>query len=233
METVGTDPPQWLPLDPAALAVIAIVHSGMIRAALARSAAAIACRVLSAEELVQFASAVTKKRRAELLAGRLAAKVACLCVRSAAGRPLPRLTDLSVHRNASGRPECIAPDRETQQVSIAHSGDFAVAIATPDNAVVGIDVEPAGKRLDFLLDGYFHPLEQLQLESDSDACRRWTIREAWAKLTGRGVEADLATVATLQAGGRCWLTVPAHETDRGIIAAASTARLTFAVAIRR
>lgn len=233
METRGTDPALRLSVDPAALAVITLVHAGAIRAGIARNAAGIAHHVLSFEELGQFATAVTKKRRAELLAGRLAAKIACLCVRSVTGLPLPRLIELTVQRNASGRPECIAPDRATQQVSIAHSGDFAVAIATPDNAVVGIDVEPAGKHLDFLLDGYCHPLERLQLQNDADACRRWTIREAWAKLTGRGVAADLANVATLHAGGSCWLTVPSQQPDRGLIAAASTTRLTFAIAIRR
>jgi phosphopantetheinyl transferase len=232
METRRANAPRPVALEPGALAVVALVHSNLVRAA-EHATPSLAEMILSAEELEQFAKAVTKKRRIELLAGRLAAKSACLWILAAEGKPVPRLREITVRRNRFGRPECVTPGGTTQQVSIAHSGDLAVAISTPDDALVGIDIEPAGKRLDAALDGYFHPTERAQLEGDADACRRWTIRETWAKLTGRGVAADLGRLATVSAERRWWLALPQGDDARAVVAAASTARLTIAVAIGR
>lgn len=89
------------------------------------------------------------------------------------------------------------------------------------------------RNLDVGLDGLFHPLERLQINRQSDARRCWTVREAWGKLTSRGVAADLDRLATVRAAGQWWLAVPKTIACAAIVGAGENGSVAIAVAIRR
>lgn len=212
-------------------AILALVSTSRIRSAIATHADALGRLVLSRQERDLFTKAVTMKRKAELLAGRLAAKIVCMAVRG--GGNLPPLDSIDVRRDPGGAPLCVWPDGTTQHVSIAHGGAYAMALSAIDDAPCGIDVEPVTRRLDVGIDGLFHPIERLQISRDSDARLCWTVREAWGKLTGRGVAADFDRVATVRAAGAWWLALRKPIPCSALVGAGENASVTIAVAVRR
>lgn len=141
--------------------------------------AARAERLLCASERVTFSHCRCSKRRAEYLAGRVAAKRAAA---RALGRTDP--TELEIVKLASGAP---ALTRHPElRVSIAHSARFALAMVS--NHPIGIDLERENQRTQALVSWFFHELELKQL-----SCKRgphwhalvnllWTRKEAAAKL---------------------------------------------------
>ena len=86
--------------------------------------------------------------------------------------------------------------------SVSHSGDI-VAIAI-DSAEVGCDVEriPTDNRLK-IADRFFHPNERGYVNASADKnrafCRVWTRKEAYLKMTGEGIAADLTAFDTTSA----------------------------------
>lgn len=211
----------------AEIGTIAMVNIARIRDLMRADANRLAQLILSMKERELLARAVTMKRKAELLAGRLAAKCVCLVARDSA-LPLP---SLDVSREPGGAPFCLWPDGTTQHVSIAHNEAFAVAFSSSDGVPCGIDLEASSREL--RTDDYFHPVERAQLRRRSDARRCWTVREAWAKLTARGVAEDLERVATVQVGGTWHLCVPHAANTAVMVAAAENVAIAIAVAIRR
>lgn len=83
--------------------------------------------------------------------------------------------------------------------SVSHSGDI-VAIAVDDREI-GMDVEglPAEDRLK-IADRFYHPREREYVHGAEDEmrafCRIWTRKEAYLKMTGEGISADLTAFDT-------------------------------------
>lgn len=211
----------------AEIGTIAMVNIARMRNAMRADANRVAQLLLSSNERELFARAVTMKRKSELLAGRLAAKCVCMAVRHSA-LPLPLL---DVRREPGAAPFCLWPDGTRQHVSIAHNEAFALALASSADVPCGIDLEASSRELS--IEDYFHPIELAQLRRRSDARRCWTLREAWGKLTARGVAEDLERVATVQIGGAWHLCVPHGPGTVATVAAAENVSLAIAVAIGR
>lgn len=209
---------------------VALVRVAPMRRGLETCAQELVRMLLSPSERLLFERAVTVKRKAELLAGRLAAKIVCLALRGDAALSFDAL---DVRYAPTGAPLCAWPDGTTQHVSIAHAGAYAIALATVDGAACGIDVEPAAKQLDVGLDGLLHPLECSRIASPADARRCWTVREAWGKLTTRGVAAGFDDLTTMRVAGAWWLLLPAPDAADAVVAAGENGGLAIAFAIRR
>ena len=83
--------------------------------------------------------------------------------------------------------------------SVSHSGDI-VAIAVDDKEI-GMDVEelPAEDRLK-IADRFYHPREREVVHAAEEEarafCRIWTRKEAYLKMTGEGISADLTAFDT-------------------------------------
>ena len=88
-------------------------------------------------------------------------------------------------------------------VSLTHTNGAVIAAASPDAARVGVDVERLDRtvRAEALARRYFAPAEADALESLPPGCRRgaflrtWTLKEAWGKATGMGVQRALPLIS--------------------------------------
>jgi len=91
----------------------------------------------------------------------------------------------------SGRPIVRNADCErVPSISIAHSGGW-VAVAASNAGAIGIDIEAHRPRRNFsgIAAAAFGPDEQLLAAADGDTTfyRIWTLREAMAKASGKGI----------------------------------------------
>ncbi len=154
--------------------------------------------VLSAEERLDWkALTVPQPRRDEWLIGRIAIKEAARTwIESVYGvRLLP--ADVVVRVAEGGKPYVCGQGLETigemPEVSMAHVGGEAVAIAAPPDTPVGIDLDTAGRiATDDLLAAGFSATEQaILIASDTAAPLRvllaWCAKEAAAKWVGTGL----------------------------------------------
>jgi 4'-phosphopantetheinyl transferase len=97
------------------------------------------------------------------------------------------------------------PGRPTQsqyppewRLSLSHSNGTA-ACATSLQGEVGLDIEPFRRRLNWqkVVQRWFSPVEQEWLLAQNDALeflKVWTLKEAWLKVTGRGIAGNLQTL---------------------------------------
>jgi len=132
---------------------------------------------LSAREEAVHAAFRMEKRRAEWLAGRLAAKT----LLAAPGEPP---ASLEIGMDQYGRPCCGG-----RLVSISHSNGWALAAAKPGCAFLGADLELVEERHHAWYSDYFHPTE-LPSPDPSEGTRLWTVKEALMKALGLGLMAD-------------------------------------------
>lgn len=133
---------------------------------------------LSAREAGVHSAFRMEKRRAEWLAGRLAAK-------ELASRALglaPSACEIAMDK--LGRPCC-----GELLVSISHSSGWALAAAKPGSRFLGADLEKIEPRHPAWYRDYFHPSE-LPQPDPSEATRLWTLKEALLKALGLGLMAD-------------------------------------------
>lgn len=154
---------------------------------------------LSAKEAAVYGAFRMEKRRAEWLAGRLAAK--SLLAPALGLRP----AECEIGMDRLGRPCC----GETL-VSISHSGGWALAAVKPGSAFLGADLEKVEERHQAWYSDYFHPSE-LPNPDPSEATRLWTVKEAVLKALGLGLMADPLNV---RAGERVMLSGKALERHR-------------------
>lgn len=132
---------------------------------------------LSPREEAVHAAFRIEKRRAEWLAGRLAAK----SLLAVAGEPQ---ASLEIGMDSLGRPCCGG-----RLVSISHSNGWALAAAKPGCSFLGVDLELVEERHPAWYSDYFHPTE-LQAPDPSEGTRLWTVKEALMKALGLGLMAD-------------------------------------------
>lgn len=163
------------------------------------------------------------KRLREFLAGRLAARSALQC----AGAPMP-----TIGRDGT-RPVWPAGFA----ASISHGGDFAVAVATADEAAIGIDLEPliAAHRLPALRNVFDEPDWQ-SFAGKTDlrrATRGWTAKEAaWKCFSARSLTPTMRAIelGDLDAGTTTAAWYDGHRTHRLHLRCADDATGAFAVA---
>ncbi len=148
---------------------------------------------LSPSEALLYSAFKIEKRRAEWLAGRLAAKHLLAITDGAAD-----LDTYEITPDPLGRPSC-----GQRLLSISHSGGWALAAFRPRGAVfLGADIEKIEPRHPAWYRDYFHPDElcpkgAAQAEPDPGlATRAWTIKEALLKALGLGLMADPLAVKT-------------------------------------
>ncbi|GAA96409.1 uncharacterized protein L969DRAFT_95738 [Mixia osmundae IAM 14324] len=155
------------------------------------------------------------------------------------GRLLPRYIisqetrcafgDVQIEYSALGRPYCVS-SQVPIDFNVSHDHDWVVmACATayaliagwPDRGIVGIDIMqnilPFGSHTSELVDTLAPQLssdEQNRLRSSASveaALSIWTLKEAYAKLTGQGLRMDMRRCSfdTPSPGGRCTM----HSSD--------------------
>jgi phosphopantetheinyl transferase (holo-ACP synthase) len=169
--------------------------------------AAMAITVLGATERKKWNILCTDKRRLEFLAGRIAAKLAINACRVRAGYPWLhwRGMDISAHQN--GAPRCHCSDGLVHHVSISHCRSMAMACALIDNAQVGVDIEDAHSAVRPHPE-MFHPAELHQIETSNAARRRWTVKEACGKLSGKGILSYTQDLYIIEYQDRVWAIMP-------------------------
>lgn len=97
--------------------------------------------------------------------------------------------EFRVKKDEFGKP-CGYYRHRTVPVSLAHSRD-RIACVISEGGEVGVDLEPAGRRVpEGLRDRMLHPDEAGLLE-EVDTIRIWTLKEALAKLEGRGLRNNM------------------------------------------
>lgn len=115
------------------------------------------------------------------------------------------IAGLMILRETGGRPLVFGAHEKpyladgSLYFSVSHSGDI-VAIAVADTEI-GLDVEryPDPDRLR-IADRFYHPRERLAVEGAGDRVSAftciWTRKEAYLKMTGEGISADLSAFDT-------------------------------------
>lgn len=199
------------------------------RRALAESfrAAALLLCVLSCVPAARAQQTVTSAT----LGGRLAAKLCAGLYRESVGLPRQRWEDVEVYPRDDSRPFCIHADGLAHPVSISHSGGWAAALVSSSAAGVGLDIEASSFAADTLHE-MFGPAEVAQILGGDDARRRWTLKESYSKLTGRGVLGRPRDFVTLERDGRMWLALARSEATDGdvLLASAERGRLSISFA---
>jgi holo-[acyl-carrier protein] synthase len=141
-------------------------------------------KILFGSETALWQRLSADRRRLEFLGGRLAAKLAVNRLRLSMGEPA--LRGIDVIRSKDGRPVVRSTDGFTPGVSISHTHKWAVALAVPGHLRCGIDIEDAASRVRLSCD-YFHGAE-IEIASSIGPKRHWVLKEAVAKLEGRGFD---------------------------------------------
>ena len=138
--------------------------------------------VLSPQEQAYFNTLKFPKRRTEWLGGRLALK-------QVVGRILSvnDLTQVEVLPQESGKPKLLVGGSPVKLAySITHSNGLAVAAASTDEKLIGIDLEKIEHRITAWKNDFFHPAE-LTADDDEFLTALWTQKEALVKLLGTGL----------------------------------------------
>jgi phosphopantetheinyl transferase len=146
----------------------------------------------------QLQASAVEKRSSQWLLGRYAAKIACCRWLEQQSMPVPGWRNMQIGNNQSGMPFItIQGIEEAPTISIAHSGNEAVAaVAAPGNPI-GVDIESRSPRTNLQalakricseteFNHWFAPIE------DGELAERflilWLIKEAVAKCCGKGLQ---------------------------------------------
>lgn len=156
---------------------------------------------LTAEEHVRLADISDAMRAAQFLGGHGLARQ--LAAQLAGGEP----GQWSLRVAQDGRRWLDHHDRPSVAVSIAHAGDHVAAAV--GRQPLGLDIEAAGRTRDWLALArtVFSDAENLALGAASPDSRAavfretWTLKEAWAKRSGRGLQRTLARRCSAQPCG--------------------------------
>lgn len=152
---------------------------------------------LASSEMPAFrAVGASYRRQREWLLGRIAVKDAArIWLARHTGRPMPHPVQVAVETDEAGRPYIKNPEGfdVVPQVSIAHTGQAAAAVAAEQP--VGIDMEPADAAGRLVLEDFATREEIRQVEqilgTRADAAwatRLWCGKEAAAKALGTGLQ---------------------------------------------
>jgi 4'-phosphopantetheinyl transferase len=163
--------------------------------------------LLSADEQVRLAALKTGKRRRDWLLGRWTAKhlVQAYIERQTGLRV--SLDALTIGTDPDGAPRLIAdspynllPAIANLQLSISHSGDFALC-ALVEEGIVGVDIERIERRDWQFVEDYFTADEILQVRvAPAEHCEAlittiWSAKESALKALRLGLSVDTRSVA--------------------------------------
>ncbi len=152
--------------------------------------------LLAPAELDRVNAFKSRKRQAEWMAGRLAAKT--LAAVSTPAAPAPATIEIAYH--PEGAP--YLQHRPDLSLSISHTHDYAMAgLGHRAGMVIGLDLEKKRPlEIDYILRTAFSDRERRRLDpADQDrffAC--WTLKEAYLKYLGRGFRENLKRVEILE-----------------------------------
>jgi holo-[acyl-carrier protein] synthase len=152
--------------------------------------------LLMGSEIALWQRLQTERRRLEFLGGRLAAKLAVNRLQSSIETPY-FLHNIEVMRSDGGKPYICSMKGIPPQVSISHTRKWAVALAVPGHICCGIDIEDCTSRVR-LSNDYFHETE-IEVAYMISPRRHWVLKEAIAKLSGRGFQGDPHSVKLFMA----------------------------------
>lgn len=167
---------------------LAQVPISLVKSCVESDEEALLAEQLSAEERAHYESLSVPKRRFEWLAGRIVAKAA---VRMLLHADAPAPANIHIPRSEDGAPGVVMPEgtEGTPQVSIAHSHDVAVAIASHTPGF-GIDVEKVGDTIREIASKFGTEDEQGQMNGLVDGDETigltslWAVKEAGLKAIG-------------------------------------------------
>jgi 4'-phosphopantetheinyl transferase len=151
--------------------------------------------VLTPEEMLQFNQIRVASARDSTIAGRMLLRIALS--HAVGGRLGPR--DWRLRTSPSGKPE-ITEDLPQVHFSVAHTERLAVIAISPQ-LPIGIDAETIEQTVesnvasDFCCPGERAALQTLPPhQSTREFVRLWTLKEAYAKLTGLGAAMDFSSL---------------------------------------
>lgn len=174
--------------------------------------------LLHPKELAKAATFTLKKRREEFITGRLCAKQALCAYLAHYGLQVPGVFNLEIRvaNDEAGRPFFSSHNTRSFHVpslTIAHSGDYAVANVSPKHLFTGIDIQSSETTLQRIEDRFCTDTEKLLLrgripsnETKLQALNRiWSAKEATRKLLGNWklpgfLELDLCEVEPMDDG---------------------------------
>ncbi len=154
-------------------------------------------------ELASLTARGTDRRKADRVAGQLAANEAV-----AALLPGARFT---VARRDSGQP--VVEGAVAVEVSITHVDGEALALAVR-GAHAGIDMEKVEPRADVFADEWFSAGEREWATTDTDRTAAWAVKEAVLKALGMGMALSPREVEVLAPRGPGWLRAEGSVTVR-------------------
>jgi phosphopantetheinyl transferase len=177
---------------------------------------------LSPEERRACARLVVERRRADWLAGRLAAKVA---VRRALGDAI-ELAEVSVAYAPGGRPLAVYQGHALRDLwlTISHSRGVGLAGVRCDGAPIGVDLEHSKAWFKGLAGYAMGATEQARLgvtSSPTAVLASWTLKEAALKALGSGLRVhprrvEIKARYTADAGEAAWqVLTPAGRRESG------------------
>jgi acyl transferase domain-containing protein/phosphopantetheinyl transferase len=203
-------------------------HAHLVSGSALADTDALAQQILGPEEQALFASlGQPPERRRQWLLGRLAAKGALRqCLESDLGQPPLDPHDLQVLPDERASLQLrLPPEVELPRpvrISLAHTGDYAVALATAreDALAVGIDLERVSELPAGVAELAFTPAERDLLAAldpaadESWPLRLWCAKEAAGKALGRGLsDGPQALVVTQAEAATGAVTVAYHAGD--------------------
>jgi len=137
--------------------------------------------LLSAQEIKALSERGTRKRIAERIAGRVAAKRAVMAQTGAAAK------DIHIENLASGAPIVRIGQQVGPHLSLSHSNGQAIAIVCTEGAV-GVDLEAIEVRSPAFVSEWFSDSEQQLVGTDPQRqTLAWSAKEAILKALGQGM----------------------------------------------
>ena len=138
--------------------------------------------ILSPQEQTYYQTLRFPKRRTEWLGGRFALKQVVGKILSVAD-----FKQVEVLPQETGKPQLLVGGNPVKLAySITHSNGFAVAAASTEEKLIGIDLEKIEHRISAWKTDFFHPSE-LTDDTDEFLTALWTQKEALVKLLGTGL----------------------------------------------
>lgn len=113
-----------------------------------------------------------------------------------------RVNEWPIKKDEAGKPFIDHPENKELRLSISHTKKIAGILIQNESTSVGLDVEYLDRRISLrLIDYYFHEQEKNWLKSLEDyqkpALRLWTLKEAYAKALGSGINRNILSTSFL------------------------------------
>jgi phosphopantetheinyl transferase (holo-ACP synthase) len=171
------------------------------------------------------ARATTRRRLAEMAAGRCAAKLAASVALAHEGVAVG-WQDIDI-QPALGRSPRYKCGGRSGWVSISHTRDWAVALVSPEHRHWAVDIEQTPSRAHWSED-FFAPCER-----HADMLTPWMLKEVCGKLSGHGIAALAREIVVLRFHQRWWIALtPVACSAEGDFFTGTWGKLSIAAGLR-